>query len=266
MNILFIGCGNLGGAIVSQMTQSGSFNKGDVTVLLPDWDEANTHKAKYDYGVNVINAYNPEIRYDIIVLAVKPQIMDEILAIYKNIDLNTVVISLAAGKSLQYLEGFFKDNLIVRTMSNMPAMVGYGCTALIANKDMNQQNKGIIDKIFGSIGKYFWLDDESLMDGITGVSGSGPAYFFLFVEYLTEAAKNMGLADDLAETIARQTFIGAAEILKHSGKTPEELRKSVTSPNGTTFAAINKFKENSRLHDLIFESVDAARRRSEELS
>lgn len=203
---------------------------------------------------------------DIIVLAVKPTQMQEVLLEIRDaIPTHCLIISVAAGLSLSWLAKHLPDNQpIVRGMPNIGATVEQGATPLIVNQLVSPEQKNNTARLFEHSGMITWLENESDMDIFTAISGSGPAYFFLFLEAIEEAAQKLGLSPQLAKTFTLQTMIGAAEIAKESQLDFNELRKKVTSPNGTTAAAINKLKEQ-HIEEILFTAIEAAYHRAKEL-
>lgn len=202
---------------------------------------------------------------EIIVLAIKPQNLTEIMAGIKgSFKPGQLVISIIAGARVDTLRQELNHKAVVRVMPNTPAQIGEGMSVWTATPEVTNAQKKAASAILGSMGKEIYVDDEKYLDMVTAVSGSGPAYFFLFVEALVEAAIQIGLSRDVAEELAIQTFVGSAQLLKKSGKSPAELRKQVTSPGGTTAAAIAQF-EKGGFHKLVLEAVIAAYNRAKEL-
>lgn len=266
MNIVFIGCGNMGGAIVSGMLESKNFQANQITAVLPN-DSPDISRLTAKFNINVKTEYPKTEKVDAVVVAVKPQILDDIMPEYSaKIHQDTLVISICAGKTIEYFSRFLEPHAIVRTMPNLNGMVGYGSTVGCVNKAIYSDKKKIVEDIFNSVGSYTWVNDEKLIDPVTAISGSGPAYYFLFTELLAQAGEKLGLPSDLAQKLARETFIGAGAVLKSNDEPPSELRKSVTSPGGTTEAALKTFTSNSDLKKLIEDATFAAKKRGEELS
>jgi pyrroline-5-carboxylate reductase len=203
----------------------------------------------------------------IVVVAVKPQAMADILPGLKPlVGPGTVVMSIAAGKTIGTFAAAFPGAAVVRAMPNTPAQVGRGMTGAVANPAATAADRELVTALLAAVGDVAWLDDESQIDVVTAISGSGPAYVFHFVECLAAAAEAMGLAPDLAARFARGTVEGAGELLHQSDLSPTELRKNVTSPGGTTAAALAVLMADGALAALLTEAAVAARRRSEELS
>ena len=203
------------------------------------------------------------------VLAVKPQIMDEACAILKDKLLGTTpILSIAAGKTLSYFAQVFGPSApVIRSMPNTPAAIGHGMTVACANAHVDDTTTALATKLLQAVGKVEWTQDESLMDAVTAVSGSGPAYVFLLIEELAKAGIIAGLPEDLAITLARQTVIGSARLAEAESEIPAAtLRQNVTSPNGTTAAALQVLMSPEGLSPLMAKAVEAATQRSRELA
>jgi pyrroline-5-carboxylate reductase len=218
------------------------------------------------YRVSVTESNKEAVgKGEVVVLAIKPQNLADIMADIKgSFRLGQLVISIIAGSRIDTLRQGLSHKAIVRVMPNTPAQIGEGMSVWTATPDVTAAQKQTAAAILGSMGKEIFVDDEKYLDMVTAVSGSGPAYFFFFVEALVEAAVQIGLSRDVAGKLALQTFVGSAQLLKKSGKSPTELRKQVTSPGGTTAAAIARFEE-SGFHKLVLDAVVAAYNRAKEL-
>lgn len=203
-----------------------------------------------------------------ILLAVKPQIMDSVLPGLKaRLAPSSLVISIAAGKTLSYLsQGLGADVAIVRTMPNMPAAIGQGITVCCAWPNVTADQRVTTDALMRAAGQVAWIEDESLMHAVTAVSGSGPAYVFLLIEALSEAGVAAGLPRDLAERLARATVAGSGDLAGQSSDSPAKLRADVTSPGGTTAAALAVLMDEAGLEKLMKRAVEAAAARSRELA
>jgi pyrroline-5-carboxylate reductase len=205
---------------------------------------------------------------DVVILAVKPQILASVTQELANTvqQKKPLVISIAAGikeASIQhYLGG---DTAIVRAMPNTPALIRCGATALFANKKVTQEQRNLTETILSAVGLALWVEDEKLMDVVTALSGSGPAYFFLMIEALENAAVKLGMPKDIAKLLTLQTAYGASRMALESDVDAAELRKRVTSPGGTTEAAISSLEKNA-IRDTFEKALLAAKIRSEELS
>jgi pyrroline-5-carboxylate reductase len=204
----------------------------------------------------------------IVVLAVKPQIMDGVLSkLAPRIGPSSVVLSIAAGRTLVRLASHLPDKAaIVRAMPNTPAAIGRGITVACANAHVSRDQALQCSMLLEAVGEVIFIDDEALLDAVTAVSGSGPAYVFLLAECLAEAGEEAGLSPELAARLARETVAGAGELLHRSDLSPAELRTNVTSPKGTTAAALEVLMGKKGLADLLKRAVKKAAKRSRELS
>jgi pyrroline-5-carboxylate reductase len=263
--LLLVGAGKMGGAMLERWLASG-LSASEVTILDPylEGDRwAELARAGTATATSVAEA--ADRAYRLMVLAVKPQSMAEALAEVRPLaSPDTVILSIAAGIRLGTLEAAFPTGqAIVRAMPNTPAQVGMSMTVAVPNASVTEAERWVIERLLEAIGKFAWIDDEGLIDAVTAVSGSGPAYVFLLAEYLGEAARKVGLPGDLADLLARQTVAGSGALLAASPLSPAELRKNVTSPGGTTAAALSVLMADGGL--LLERAVEAARKRSVEL-
>jgi pyrroline-5-carboxylate reductase len=203
----------------------------------------------------------------VIVLAIKPQNAPEALpALVPLLDAKTVIISIMAGRRIHFLERLLPKAAIVRAMPNTPAAIGRGITVCCPNARVNAAQRTLAHKLLAATGAVEWVDDEGLMDAVTAVSGSGPAYVFLLAETLAHAGKAAGLPGALAEKLARATVAGASELLHRSDLDAATLRKNVTSPGGTTAAALDVLMGEGGLDQLLTRAVMAATRRGRDLA
>jgi pyrroline-5-carboxylate reductase len=203
-----------------------------------------------------------------IVLAVKPQLAEAVLAqATPLVGPATVVLSIAAGRTLASVaKPLPKGTAIVRAMPNTPAAIGQAISVACANKAVTRDQALCCDMLLEAVGEVVWIEDEALLDAVTAVSGSGPAYVFLLAECLAEAGVAAGLDHELASRLARETIAGAGELLRRSDLTPAELRENVTSPQGTTAAALAMLTGKHGFQELLLRAVAAAKKRSQELS
>lgn len=203
----------------------------------------------------------------VVVLAVKPQVAAEALpGVSELVGPETVVVSVMAGKTLAFLETAFPGAAVVRAMPNTPAAIGRGITVAVPNRKVTAAQKKIAHDLLAATGAVEWIDDEGLMDAVTAVSGSGPAYVFHLAEALAKAGVIAGLPPQLAETLARATVAGSGELLQRSPHHAAILRQNVTSPGGTTAAALNVLMAPDGLEALMTKAVAAATKRSRELA
>ena len=203
---------------------------------------------------------------DMFVFAIKPQIIEE-ACMGLGYDRDCCMLSIAAGKSLSYFENFFGNTQpIIRAMPNTPAAIGKGMSIAIANSATTDEQKFLAAQLLETAGQLEWIDDESLMDAVTALSGSGPAYVFYLIEMLASAGTKAGLPEDMATTLARQTVIGAAALAEADPQTgAATLRQNVTSPGGTTEAALNILMDGT-VQDVFDKALEAATTRSKELN
>ncbi len=203
---------------------------------------------------------------DILILAVKPQIIRDVLDDV-SLSKDTLVLSIAAGQSLSTLQRLLGDHQpIVRSMPNTPAAIGKGVSVSVANAYVSDVQRQTAERFMAACGDHHWIEDESLMDGVTALSGSGPAYVFYLIESLSKAGQATGLSEDLSIALARQTVIGSASLAEADSGTPVSiLRENVASPHGTTQAGLDVLMDG-RFEDILTETVRAAQKRSIELN
>lgn len=258
--IAFIGGGNMAAAIIGGLVASGRMGS-DITVIDPNLDQR--ERLAGQYGVTTSADVSDAAAADVIVLAVKPQIIAEVAG-QLTADLSgKLIISIAAGVTITTLEGLFGPVAIARTMPNTPALLGLGATGLYVNDRTTDAQRAVVQAIIQSFGICVTVAREDLLDAVTAVSGSGPAYYFLMIEEMIRAGTDLGLTPEDAEALTLQTALGAATMAAQ-GDAPEALRARVTSPNGTTHAAIVSMQENG-FEEVIAKAMTACRDRAEEL-
>jgi len=262
--ISFIGGGNMARALVGGLLHSG-FSPERITVADPSPEQ---QRALADeFGVSVTGDNASAVRGQrVVVLAVKPQVMVSALAsIRRALPASALVISVAAGTTLTTLaRGLSPIQPCVRAMPNTPALYQAGMSGIVANPRVSDDDRDLAERILGGTGEIVWIDDESQMDAVTAVSGSGPAYFFALTEYLAKAGVQVGLPSSIAARLARQTAVGAGCMLAQSDLSAGELRRRVTSPGGTTEAALKQLMDHG-FEALLQDAVEAAVRRGREL-
>jgi len=267
--LLLVGCGKMGSALL-QGWLKGGLAAGSVRVIDPYVENARkmVPDLTESHFVEKISDLPEPINPSFVILAVKPQIMEQAMADFKAIKCEaTVFLSIAAGKTIGYFERHLGQNAaIVRAMPNSPAAIGKGITVCCANKNVNVDQKAVCHDLLSSAGAVEWVADEKLIDAATAISGSGPAYVFNLVEALAGAGQQIGLDPELAKKLAVHTICGAGALLEQSGQDAAKLRMNVTSPNGTTEAALNILIGENGLAKLIMEAVRAAYQRSKELA
>jgi len=262
----FIGGGNMATSLISGLIASGHSPQ-QIWVSDTSADALQAHRDRLNVNVSPDNAKIVQ-EVDVVVLAVKPQILREVaLEIAPLIrQKKSLVVSIAAGISQTSLALWLGgDVAIVRCMPNTPALVLTGATALHANANVDEEQKDQAENILRAVGLALWVDDESQLDAVTAVSGSGPAYFFLMMEAMEKAAIEMGLNEHTARLLVQQTALGAAKIALESSESPTQLRERVTSPGGTTQKAIETFQQHG-FAELVAKALLAARDRSVEMS
>ena len=262
--ITFIGAGNMAQALIGGLVQAGH-PAHHIRVADPSEDQRRAVSEQFGVEAHEDNARATD-GADVLMLAVKPQVMDTVLAsLEQAISPDTLVISVAAGVTLaQLARGLNGHRRSVRAMPNTPALYGAGITGMVADDGVEGADRERAEQILETAGKTVWVDEESLMDVVTAISGSGPAYFFRFVELLTQAGTRAGLDEADAAALARQTAFGAGTMLAESGLDAAELRQRVTSPGGTTAAALDAFTA-SDFERVVDEAVQAAIQRGREL-
>lgn len=264
--IAFIGAGNMATSLVGGMLARG-FGAGQIT--LADVSAERLQQLQAQYGVAVTGSNLAAARdADVILLAVKPQQMAEVAAELAPAlaGRRVLVVSIAAGITIGKLQGWLgATTAVVRCMPNTPAMVLAGATGLFASPQVDAAQRTLAHAMLAAVGIAQWLDSEEQLDAVTAVSGSGPAYFFLVMEAMIAAGRELGLDEKLARQLTLQTALGAAQMALASDEDPAELRRKVTSPGGTTQAALNVL-EGAQLRDTFSKALAAARDRSRELA
>ncbi len=266
--ILLVGCGKMGGAMLGGWIASG-VDAEHIKAVEPAAEMAQAARA--DHGIEVaaeLAALDPGFAPRVVVFAVKPQVMDAVIPPYGRFTgPGTVFLSIAAGKSIASLAaGLGEEAAIVRAMPNTPAAIGRGITVMCPNEAVTAEQGDACDALLSAVGEVVAIEDESLLDAVTAVSGSGPAYVFLLIECLAAAARDAGLPGDLADRLALATVSGAGALAAQSTEPAATLRQNVTSPNGTTQAALDVLMAGDGLEPLLVRAVAAAAQRSRELA
>ncbi|RST87078.1 pyrroline-5-carboxylate reductase [Aquibium carbonis] len=266
VKLILVGCGNMGYAMLDGWLRSGRLMPAEVIVVEPN--EALRERASR-LGAGIVAAAGElprDVEPNLVILAVKPQVMRAVVPDYRRFAARATFLSVAAGVSIATMAEILGDDAaIIRCMPNTPAAIGKGMMVTFANPHVNDETKAFVGELLASSGAVADIASEELMDAVTAVSGSGPAYIFHFIESLTAAGKAAGLPPETAKLLAMQTVYGAACLAKESGEEPGRLREQVTSPNGTTAAALAVLMGEDRLTRLVSDAVEAARVRSIEL-
>lgn len=261
-NICFIGGGNMAQALIGGLISRG-LPPTRITVSDPVeqirqlLQEKEVHVTQ-DNVAAIKNA-------DVVVLAVKPQVLATVLRPLKGLLSDKLVISIIAGAEIQTISNLIDSNRIVRVMPNTPALVQTGAHGIYANDVVGTPDRELTSQILAATGLTIWVNSEAQIDAVTAISGSGPAYFFYLMESMIRAGKNLGLDEKVATALTLQTALGAAQMAITSSNTPSELRKNVTSPNGTTQAALEVF-DRAQISQNIQSALAAAQKRSQELA
>jgi pyrroline-5-carboxylate reductase len=264
-SLVLVGCGKMGGAMLEGWLRMG-LRGSSVNVIDPNAGHSlvsicDQHDISLNPSPEMISA--PEV----LVLGIKPQMLESAAPdIVPFIGPNTLVVSILAGKTIGDIKARLPAKAVVRAMPNLPASVQRGVTGCAASPEVSEDQREVADLLMSGIGRVEWVADEALIDAVTAVSGSGPAYVFYLTECLAKAGAALGLPADLAARLARGTVEGAGELLHRSDLPPSTLRENVTSPGGTTAAALAVLMAGDGLEPLMREAVAAARKRAEELS
>lgn len=264
--IAIIGAGNMGASLLGGLIAK-HYLPNNLWITDTDADKLSLLKKQFQIHTTVDN-HAALAQADVIILAVKPQMLSSVVQeLAESIQVKKpLIISIAAGIRISSLQQWLGDNIaIVRAMPNTPALLGCGATGLFANALVSKDQRTLAESILSSVGIALWINDEKLMDVITPLSGSGPAYFFLVIEALQNAAIELGMEPEAARLLTIQTALGSARMASESELDVVELRRRVTSPGGTTERAVQSLEENNIRH-LFKAALTAAKERSEELA
>lgn len=254
----------MGEAMLSATLSKGLSSPQAITVS--DIDETRRRHLKQQYGLAVTgDNRQASDKAEVVVLAIKPQNLTEVMAgLSGQLKPSQLVLSIIAGARISTLSHGLSHNCIVRAMPNTPAQIGEGISVWTTTAEVTKRQQGWAGSILGAMGREIYVDDEKYLDMATAVSGSGPAYFFLFIEALVEAGVSIGLPGAVAQELALETMLGSGHLMQKSGKPPSELRKMVTSPGGTTAEALLQL-ERGGFSDLIRQAVRAAYEKARQL-
>lgn len=266
-SVLLAGCGNMGFAMLQGWISSGALAPESVVAVEPN--EALRGRAQR-LGVSVaadVSDLQNSQTVEVVIMAVKPQVMEKVLPSYRRYaSKGATFVSIAAGINIQTFLRLLGDATpVIRCMPNTPAAIGKGMLVYYPNTAVASDIEEFVCKLFSMSGRVAKVGDEALIDAVTAVSGSGPAYVFHFIECLTEAGVSTGLPREIAAELAMQTVMGAGALAAESAETPTRLREQVTSPNGTTAAALHVLMGEGRMQNLVSEAVAAAHKRAIEL-
>jgi pyrroline-5-carboxylate reductase len=266
VKILLVGCGKMGGALLGGWLDQG-IQGTNVHAIEPFQDFAGPFIERGVTFHNALDDLDASFAPDFVLFAVKPQMMDDVVPAYSRFSGKSTFISIAAGKTIAYFESKLGGTAaIIRTMPNTPAAVRRGVTIACGNMGVEKAAKEMCLALLTAVGETSWLEDESLIDAVTAVSGSGPAYVFLLAETMTQAGIEAGLSPEMAAQLAVQTVAGSGELLVQSDDDATTLRKNVTSPGGTTEAALAILMGENGLQELMSKAIAKAVERSKELA
>jgi pyrroline-5-carboxylate reductase len=262
--LLLVGAGKMGGAMLEGWLALGMAAK-HVVVIEPN--PACEIVALTSRGLRLNPSSGDIGEVSAVVLAIKPQAAPDVMRSLKPyVGASTVIVSIMAGRTLRFLEQALPPAAMIRAMPNTPAAIGRGITVAVPNSRVSSQQRALVHALLSAVGKVEWIGDEALMDAVTALSGSGPAYVFLLAEAMARAGAAAGLPTELADALARATVAGSGELLARSSLAAATLRQNVTSPGGTTAAALDVLMGKDGLERLMVEAVAAATRRSRELA
>jgi pyrroline-5-carboxylate reductase len=266
-SLLLLGCGKMGGALLQGWLEKGYAAHG---VCVVERAEAATKKFENIDGVTIVRDQEQipaDFHPGMVILALKPQVMDEAAPLSRYVGPETAFLSIAAGKTISYFEKLLgADAAIIRSMPNTPAAVGRGITAYVGNKAASQAQMDLAGDLLSSVGEALEVPSEDLIDAVTAVSGSGPAYVFLLIEVMAAAGEKLGLPADLAMRLASATVSGAGELARLSDEPAAQLRQNVTSPGGTTAEALKVLMAEDGIGPVFDRALKAAADRSRELA
>lgn len=261
-NITFIGGGNMAQALIGGLLARGLPT---TRIMVSDPVEA-IRQLLHEKEIQAVDDNVKAIKNaDVVVLAVKPQVLGTVLKPLHGLFEGKLIVSIIAGAEIETIAALTGTDRVVRVMPNTPALVQTGAHGLYANENVTTKDRDLASQILAATGLTIWVNSEAQIDAVTAVSGSGPAYFFYLMESMIRAGKNMGLDEKVATALTLQTALGAAQMAITSSNTPAELRKNVTSPNGTTQAALEVF-DRVQISQNIQTALAAAQKRSQELA
>lgn len=265
MKIAIVGCGNMGMAFARSFIQYDLVKKQDLLLIEKSKERCEILQSARE-GI-VVSTINPEIAgYDVVILSVKPQDFSAIATELKNVlQHDQVVLSIMAGITMERIQKELNHLLVVRAMPNTPAMIGMGITGFTAAEGISFAKLLKIENLINATGRSVYLEDEGMLDAVTALSGSGPAYFYYIVKNMVEAGKEMGFDEGMAQLLVKQTMLGAYHLINNAEKSLDDLIKAVASKGGTTEAALKTFEEQ-QLSSALKNGILAAESRAKELS
>jgi pyrroline-5-carboxylate reductase len=257
--ILLLGCGNMGGALLTQWLPSKRY---EINVVTNSTRQVASNMLSHTSADTLTNNH-----FDLLVIAIKPQLINSILPQYTTkLKVGGLLLSVAAGTSIATLAQHLPHSAIVRAMPNLPAIIGKSTTGLFANEYVIDQHKVLVDELLELVGTNIWLDNEDNLDKFTAIAGSGPGYIFFIIESYMQAARDLGFSELDAKTMVLNTMSASVQLALESEKTPNQLRQEVTSKNGTTAAGLSKLMQDKQLQQLFTQCTQAAYQRAVELA
>jgi len=264
--ILLVGCGKMGSALTKGWLDA-DVKGSDIAIIEPIRENVENFLGEGVSQFDLLDELNEYSSPNFIIFAVKPQLMDKVVPPFKRFAKNSTFISIAAGISITHLETMLgKKSAIIRAMPNTPAAVKRGITIACGNTAVSKRDREKCLTLLAAVGEALWLEDESLIDAVTAISGSGPAYVFLLTETMRQAGIDAGLNHKIANELAVKTVAGSGELLLQASEDASVLRKDVTSPGGTTEAALSILMGKNGMQELINKAVSRAIIRSKELA
>ncbi len=265
MKLLLVGCGNMLGAMLHRWVGHSSISHIDVITL--------TGKRECEYEPHptlhfTTNWAEISDDYDMAIVGVKPQSLPETLPVLKpHLKGQTLVVSIAAGTKMSYFEDVLGDHPVVRTMPNLPSKIGMGLTSMVASEKVSDRQRQQVERLFDVLGDVIWTDDETKMDALTAIAGSGPGFVFLIMDYFYHAATDLGVEPDMAKQMVIQTFKGSAQFAaKNNDNSLESLREAVTSKGGMTAEGIKVLQEDGLIEQIVQRALLATDKRGQELA
>jgi pyrroline-5-carboxylate reductase len=257
----FIGAGNIAEAMISGLTKAGSKIQIRAT---NQTNQARLEQLEQKYNIIAAQFDDLVTSSDVLIIAVKPKNVQEVLQKLKTFKVqDKLIISVAAGIPMKVFNKYLPGIAVIRVMPNTSTAVSHSMTGLVRGENVTQEQVEVCEQIFSAVGHVLWIPEEK-MNALIAMSGSGPAYFYLFTECLIQAGVQLGLNEKEAEILVRETLIGAGKMMSESGKSPGRLREEVTSPNGTTHAAISSFMEDN-IAKIVLKAVQACTRRAKDM-
>ena len=264
--VLLVGSGKMGSALLTNWAKKIS-HLYELTVIEPNNDASTKIRSLVANAYKKLSEIPKDYDPDIVLFAVKPQIMEAVVPEFKIFTRKALFISIAAGKKISFFENHLgKEAAIIRVMPNIASSVERGVSVAMASLETKDIHKQLCSDLLEAVGEVYWLEEEKQIDSATAISGSGPAYFFLLTECLSSVGEKIGLPSELANKLSRATAIGSGELLYQSDLSTENLRTSVTSKGGTTEAALKVLLNENQLETLVEKAVQKAYQRSKELS